>query len=43
MRKVWAFKRKVLNSATGENRFKMLSDLFHYYEDDLYWGSRISR
>lgn len=44
-----------LNSATGENRFKLLSDLFHYYEDnmeyeynenyedDLYWGSSISR
>ena len=44
-----------LNSATDENRFKLLSDLFHYYEDkmeyeynedyedDLYWGSSISR
>ena len=39
-----------LNSASDENRFKLLSDLFHYYEenteyeynenyeDDLYWG-----
>ena len=44
-----------LNSASDENRFKLLSDLFHYYEenmeyeynenyeDDLYWGSSISR
>lgn len=44
-----------LNSATDENRYKLLSDLFHYYEDnmeyeynkdyedDLYWGSSISR
>lgn len=44
-----------LNSATDEKRFKLLSDLFHYYEDnmeyeynenyedDLYWGSSISR
>ena len=44
-----------LNSASNENRFKLLSDLFHYYEDnmeyeynenyedDLYWGSSISR
>ena len=44
-----------LNSTTDENRFKLLSDLFHYYEgnmeyehnenyeDDLYWGSSISR
>lgn len=44
-----------LNSATDENRFKLLSDLFHYYEDNmeyeynedyednLYWGSSISR
>mgnify|MGYP001622851749 FL=1 len=39
-----------LNSASDVNRFKLLSDLFHYYEenmeyeynenyeDDLYWG-----
>lgn len=44
-----------LNSASDENRLKLLSDLFHYYEenmeyeynenyeDDLYWGSGISR
>ena len=44
-----------LNSASDENRFKLLSDLFHYYEenmeyeynenyeDDLYWGSGVSR
>ena len=44
-----------LNSVSDENRFKLLSDLFHYYEenmeyeynesyeDDLYWGSSISR
>lgn len=44
-----------LNSASDENRLKLLSDLFHYYEDnmeyeynkdyedDLYWGSSISR
>lgn len=44
-----------MNSATDENRFKLLSDLFHYYEDNmeyeynedyednLYWGSSISR
>lgn len=44
-----------LNSASNENRFKLLSDLFHHYEDnmeyeynknyedDLYWGSGISR
>lgn len=44
-----------LNAASDENRFKLLSDLFHYYEDnteyeynknykeDLYWGSSISR
>lgn len=44
-----------LNSASYENRLKLLSDLFHYYEDnmeyeynkdyedDLYWGSSISR
>ena len=44
-----------MNSASDENRFKLLSDLFHYYEenmeyeynenyeDDLYWGSSISR
>lgn len=44
-----------LNNASDENRFKLLSDLFHYYEDnmeyeynknyedDLYWGSSISR
>ena len=44
-----------LNSASDENRFKLLSGLFHYYEDnmeyeynknyedDLYWGSSISR
>lgn len=44
-----------LNSASDENRFKLLSDLLHYYEDnmeyeynknyedDLYWGSSISR
>ena len=44
-----------LNSASDENRLKLLSDLFHYYEDnmeyeynkdyedDFYWGSSISR
>lgn len=44
-----------LNSASDENRLKLLSDLFHYYEenmeyeynknyeDDLYWGSSITR
>lgn len=44
-----------LNSTSEENRFKLISDLFHYYEDnmeyeynkdyedDLYWGSSISR
>ena len=44
-----------LNDASDENRFKLLFDLFHYYEDnmeyeynknyedDLYWGSSISR
>jgi len=44
-----------LNSASKENRFKLISDLFHYYkdnmeyeynknyEDDLYWGSGVSR
>jgi hypothetical protein len=44
-----------LNSASDENRLKLLSDLFHYYEDnmeyeynkdyeeDLYWSSSISR
>ncbi len=44
-----------LNSASDENRLKLLSDLFHYYEDnmeyeynkdyedDLYWGSSSSR
>jgi len=44
-----------LNSASEENRFKLISDLFHYYEDnmeyeynknyedDLYWGSGVSR
>lgn len=44
-----------LNNASDENRFKLLSDLFHYYEDnmeyeynkhyedDLYWGSSVSR
>lgn len=44
-----------LNSASDENRLKLLSDLFHYYEDnmeyeyskdyedDLYWCSSISR
>lgn len=44
-----------LNSTSEENRFKLISDLFHYYEDnmeyeynkdyedDLYWGSNISR
>lgn len=44
-----------LNSASDENRLKLLSDLFHYYEDnmeyeynkdyedDLYWDSSISR
>lgn len=44
-----------LNSASDENRIKLLSDLFHHYEDtmeyeynkdfedDLYWGSSISR
>ncbi|MCH5297677.1 MAG: abortive infection family protein [Ruminococcus sp.] len=44
-----------LNSASEENRLKLISDLFHYYEDnmeyeynenyedDLYWGSGISR
>ena len=42
-----------LNSATGENRFKLLSDLFHYYEDNMEYeynenyeddlGSSISR
>lgn len=44
-----------LNSASDENRLKLLSDLFHHYEDnmeyeynkdyedDLYWGSSISR
>lgn len=44
-----------LNSASDENRLKLLSDLFHYYEDnmeyeynknyedDLYWGSGVSR
>ncbi len=44
-----------LNATSDENRFKLLSDLFHYYEDnmeyeynknykeDLYWGSSISR
>lgn len=44
-----------LNSASDENKLKLLSDLFHYYEDnmeyeynndyedDFYWGSSISR
>ena len=44
-----------LNSASDENRIKLISDLFHYYEnnmeyeynknyeDDLYWGSSYSR
>lgn len=44
-----------LNSTSEENRYKLISDLFHYYEDnmeyeynkdyedDLYWGSSISR
>lgn len=44
-----------LNNASDENRLKLLSDLFHYYEenmeyeynknyeDDLYWGSSITR
>ncbi len=44
-----------LNSASDEDRIKLLSDLFHYYEDnmayeynenyedDAYWGSSISR
>ena len=44
-----------LNSTSEENRFKLISDLFHYYqgnmeyeynknyEDDLYWGSGVSR
>jgi hypothetical protein len=44
-----------LNSASDENRIKLISDLFHYYEnnmeyeynknyeDDLYWGSGYSR
>lgn len=44
-----------LNSASDENRLKLLSDLFHYYEenmeyeynknyeDDLYWESSITR
>lgn len=44
-----------LNSASDKNRLKLLSDLFHYYEEnmeyeynenyeeDLYWGSSISR
>ena len=44
-----------LNGASDENRFKLISDLFRYYEenmeyeynpnyeDDLYWGSNLSR
>lgn len=44
-----------LNCASDENRIKLISDLFHYYEnnmeyeynknyeDDLYWGSNYSR
>ncbi len=44
-----------LNSASDENRVKLLSDLFHHYEDtmeyeynkdfedDHYWGSSVSR
>ena len=44
-----------LNSASDENRIKLISDLFHYYEnnmefeynknyeDDSYWGSNYSR
>lgn len=44
-----------LNDTSEENRFKLISDLFHYYEDkmeyeynkdyedDFYWGSSISR
>ena len=44
-----------LNSASDENRIKLISDLFHYYEnnmeyeynknyeEDLYWGSNYSR
>ena len=44
-----------LNDASDENRFKLISDLFRYYEenmeyeynpnyeDDLYWGSNLSR
>ena len=46
---------KLIRDKSDENRFKLLSDLFHYYkdnmeyeynennEDDLYWGSNISR
>lgn len=44
-----------LNGASDENRFKLISDLFRYYEenmeyeynpnyeDDFYWGSSLSR
>ena len=44
-----------LNNASDENRFKLISDLFYYYkenmeyeynenyEDDIYWVSRVSR
>lgn len=44
-----------LNNASDENRFKLISDLFYYYkenmeyeynenyEDDIYWVSSVSR
>lgn len=44
-----------LNDTSDENRLRLISDLFHYYEesmeyeynpnyeDDLYWGSNLSR
>lgn len=32
-----------LSSASEENRIKLISDLFYYYENNLYWSSSISR